>query len=40
MDWNSKGGFYGLTDMPAKLQRAMDYTLMDIRKIFAFVDDI
>ena len=29
-----KTGFYGLTDMPVKFQKAMDYTLIDLKKTF------
>ena len=33
-------GFYGLTDMPAELQKAMDYTLIRLKKAYCFLDDI
>ena len=29
-----KTGFYGLTDMPAKFQKAMDYTLFSLKNTF------
>ena len=35
-----KTGFCGLTDMPAEFQKAMDYTLMDLKSTFCFLDDI
>ena len=35
-----KTGFYGLTDMPAKFLKAMDYTLIGLRSTFCFLDDI
>ena len=35
-----KIGFYGPTDMPAEFQKAMDYTLIGIKKSFCFLDDI
>ena len=35
-----KTGFYGITDMPAKLQKAMDYTLIGLKNTFCFLDDI
>ena len=35
-----KIGFYGPTDMPAEFQKAMDYTLIGIKKSFCFPDDI
>ena len=35
-----KTGFYGLTDMPAEFQKAMDYTLIGLKNIFCFLDDI
>ena len=35
-----KTGFYGLTDMPAEFQKAMDYTLIGLKKTFCFLDDI
>ena len=33
-------GFYGPTDMPAELQKAMDYTLIRLKSTFCFLDDI
>ena len=33
-------GFYGLTDMPAKFQKAIDLTLTNCTKAYAFLDDI
>ena len=33
-------GFYGLTDMPAEFQKAMDYTLIGPKNTFCFLDDI
>ena len=33
-------GSYGLTDMPATLQKAIDYTLNNINSADAFLDDI
>ena len=33
-------GFYGLTDMPAEFQKAIDLTLNKEKVTFAFVDDI
>ena len=35
-----KTGFYGLTDMPAKFQKAMHYKLIGLKKTFCFLDDI
>ena len=35
-----KTGFYGLTDMPAKFQKAIDYTLIGLKNTFCFSDDI
>ena len=35
-----KTGFYGLTDMPAELQKAMDYTLVGLQNTYCFLDDI
>ena len=29
-----KTGFYGLTDMPAEFQKAMDYTLIGLKNSF------
>ena len=31
-----KTGFYGLADMPAKFQKAMDYTLIGLKNILCF----
>ena len=33
-------GFYGLTDMPADFQKAMDYTLIGLEYTYCFLDDI
>ena len=33
-------GFYGLTDMPAEFQKAMDYTLIGLQNTYCFLDDI
>ena len=33
-------GFYGLTDMPAEIQKAMDYTLIGLENTYCFLDDI
>ena len=35
-----KTGFYGLTDMAAEFQKAVDYTLMGLKNTFWFLDDI
>ena len=35
-----KTGFYGLTDMPAESQKAMDYTLVGLSNTYCFLDDI
>ena len=35
-----KTGFYGLIDMPAEFQKAMDYTLIGLKNTFCFLDDI
>ena len=35
-----KTGFYGLTDMPAEFQRAMDYTLIGLSNTYCFLDEI
>ena len=35
-----KTGFYGLTDMPAEFQKAMDYTLIGLQNTYCFSDDI
>ena len=32
-------GFYGLTDMPAEFQKAMDYTLIGFQNTYSFLDD-
>ena len=32
--------FYGLTEMPAEIQKAMDYTLVGLKNKFCFLDDI
>ena len=33
-------GFYGHTDMPAELQKAMDYTLIGFKKTYCLLDEI
>ena len=33
-------GFYGLTDMPAEFQKAMDYTQIGLENTYCFLDDI
>ena len=33
-------GFYGLTDMPAEFQKAVDLTLTNCSKTYAYLDDI
>ena len=33
-------GFYGLTDMPAELQKAMDYNLIGLKNTYGLLDDI
>ena len=33
-------GFYGLTDMLAELQKAMDYALIGLKNNYRFLDDI
>ena len=33
-------GFYGLTDMPAEFQKAMDYILIGLENTYCFLDDI
>ena len=38
--YHFKTGFYGLTDMPAEFQKAMDYTLIGLKNTFCFLDDI
>ena len=35
-----KTGFYGLTDMPAEFQKAIDLTLASLDNIFCFLNDI
>ena len=35
-----KTGFYGLTDMPAEFQKAMDYTLIGLKNTFCCSDNI
>ena len=35
-----KTGFYGLTDMSAEFQKAMDYTLVGLTNTYCFLDDI
>ena len=35
-----KTGFYGLTDMPAEFQKAIDCTLAGLTNTFCFLDDI
>ena len=35
-----KTGFFGLTDMPAEFQKAMDYTIIGLKNTFCFLDDI
>ena len=35
-----KTEFYGLADMPAEFQKAMDYTLIGIQNTYFFLDDI
>ena len=32
--------FYGLTDMPAEIQKAMDYNLIGLKNAYCFLDDI
>ena len=32
-------GFYGLTDMPAEFQKAMDYTLVGLQNTYCFPDN-
>ena len=32
-------GFYGLADMPAQIQKAMDYTLIGLKNTYCFLDD-
>ena len=33
-------GFYGLTDMPAEFQKAIDCTLFGLNSTFRFLDDV
>ena len=33
-------GFYGLTDMPAEIQKAKDYTFIGLKNTYCFLDDI
>ena len=33
-------GFFGLTDMPAEFQKAMDYTLIGLENTYCFLDHI
>ena len=33
-------GFYGLTDMPAEFQKAMDYKYVGLTNTYWFLDDI
>ena len=35
-----KTGFYGLTDMPADFQKAIDCTIAGLTNAFCFLDDI
>ena len=35
-----KTGFYGLTDMPAELHKAIDCTLTSLTNTFCFLDDL
>ena len=35
-----KTGFYGLTDIPAEFQKAIDYTLIGLQNTYCFLDDI
>ena len=35
-----KTGFFGLTDMPAEPQKAMDYTLIGLKITYCFLDDM
>ena len=34
-----KTGFYGLTDMPAEFQKAIDYTLIGLKNTICFLED-
>ena len=35
-----KTGFYGLTDMPAEIQKAIAYTFVGLQNTYCFLDDI
>ena len=35
-----KTGFYGLTDIQAEFQKAMDFSLIDLKGTYCFLDDI
>ena len=35
-----KTGFYGPTDMPTEIQKAIDYTLIGLENTFCFLDNI
>ena len=35
-----KTGFYGLTEMPAEIRKALDNTLFGLNNNFCFLDDI
>ena len=35
-----KTGFYGLKDMPAQFQKAIDYALVGLQNTYCFLDDI
>ena len=39
-NYRFQAGFYGLTDMPAEIQKAMDYTLIGLKKINCFLNEI
>ena len=39
-NYSFKTGFYGLTDMPAEFQKAMDYTLIGLQITYCFLNDI
>ena len=38
--YNFRTGFYGLKDMPAEFQKAMDYTLIGLKNTYCSLDDI
>ena len=38
--YSFKTGYYGLTDMPAEFQKAMDYTLIGLQHTYCFLDEI